>query len=97
MLENKKTLYGAHFRAVADKAQRVMSSLGRLMPNMGGPRERRRELLVSVVHGVLLYGAPARAYSLQLCPRASLLWLPSSGVQLSGACAPTGPSRTRRR
>ena len=58
LLERKGTLYGAHIRAAADKAQRVMTSLSRLMPNVGGPREQRRRLLVGVVHSVLLYGAP---------------------------------------
>jgi len=68
LLENKGILFAAHFRAAADKAQRVMSSLCRLMPNIGGPRERRRRLLVSVVHSVLLYGAPTWASALRYCP-----------------------------
>lgn len=64
VLDDKGVLYGTHFRAAADKAQRVLESLGRLMPNIGGPREQRRRLLVGVVHSVLLYGAPTWASTL---------------------------------
>jgi len=51
-------MFGTHLRATADKAQRVMGALGRLMPNVGGSSENRRRLFVSVVHSVLLYGPP---------------------------------------
>lgn len=69
VLENKGTWFGAHFRAAADKARRVMTALSRLMPNVGGPREGRRRLLSSVVHSVLLYGAPTWAPTLPYDPR----------------------------
>ncbi|KAL4147788.1 hypothetical protein QTP88_002137 [Uroleucon formosanum] len=59
--EAKGTWYGAHYRAAADKARRVMAALRGLMPNLGGPRESRRRLLTSVVHSVMLYGAPTWA------------------------------------
>ncbi|RXF70349.1 hypothetical protein EKK70_17640, partial [Desulfovibrio sp. DS-1] len=60
----KGSLFGAHLRGAALKAGRVMSSLGRLMPNVGGPREPRRRLLTGVVQSVLLYGAPTWAHTL---------------------------------
>jgi len=69
ILENKGTWFGAHLRAAADKARRVMTALSRLMPNVGGPREGRRRLLSSVVHSVLLYGAPTWAPTLPYNPR----------------------------
>lgn len=47
-----------HIKVAGDKAQRVLLSLSRLMPNIGCPKEPRRRLLVSVVHSVMLYGAP---------------------------------------
>jgi len=59
--EAKGTWYGAHYRAAADKARRIMAALRGLMPNLGGPRESRRRLLTSVVHSVMLYGAPTWA------------------------------------
>lgn len=36
-----------------------MASLARVMPNVGGPRSRKREVSVGVVHTIMLYGAPA--------------------------------------
>lgn len=68
LLENKGTLYGEPFRFATDKAQRVMSSLCRLMPKIGGPREHRRRLLVGVAHSVLLYRDPTWVPSLELSP-----------------------------
>ena len=50
-----------HIKLAADKGSRVIQALSRLMPNIGGPKEPRRKLLVSVVHSVLLYGAPVWA------------------------------------
>lgn len=44
-----------HVRMTVDKANNVISSLPKLMSNVGGPKEQRRRLLVSVVHLVLLY------------------------------------------
>jgi len=44
------------------------TQFARLMPNVGGPRENRRRLLASVVHSVLLYGAPSWAHTLDLVP-----------------------------
>lgn len=39
-----------HITNAARRAQEVTNRLARLMPNIGGPRELRRKLLVSVVH-----------------------------------------------
>jgi len=44
--------------AAANKAQRIMGALGRLIPNVSGLSDDRRRLFVSVVHSVLIYGAP---------------------------------------
>jgi len=56
--EAKGMWYGAHYRAAADKARRIMAALRGLMPNAGVPRKLRRRLLLSVVHSVMLYGVP---------------------------------------
>jgi len=58
--EGKGMWYGAHYRAAADKARRILAALRGLMPNIGGPREPRKRLLLSVVHSVMLYDAPTR-------------------------------------
>uniref|UniRef100_A0A6V7KNJ0 Reverse transcriptase zinc-binding domain-containing protein n=1 Tax=Bracon brevicornis TaxID=1563983 RepID=A0A6V7KNJ0_9HYME len=45
-----------HVERVTEKASRVAMLLARLMPNIGGPRQDRRQLLASVVVSVLTYG-----------------------------------------
>ncbi|KAL4108057.1 hypothetical protein QTP88_018314 [Uroleucon formosanum] len=57
--------FNEHVDTVARKAQKVMQALGRLMPNVGGPKESKRKLLASVVHSVILYGAPIWGPSLE--------------------------------
>lgn len=61
-------LYKSHLTAAAEKGERVMSALSRLMPNVGGPKEKKRRLLSAVVHSVLLYGAPSWAEASQYIP-----------------------------
>ena len=56
MVDSKLSWRDQIFRTV-DKAARVVSSLSRLMANVGGPRSSRRRLLMSSVQSVLLYGA----------------------------------------
>ncbi|CAI6360351.1 unnamed protein product [Macrosiphum euphorbiae] len=57
-----------HLKAASAKAEMIATQLSRIMPNVGGPREDRRRLLSSVVHSVLLYGAPSWAHTLDLIP-----------------------------
>ncbi|XP_043498388.1 uncharacterized protein LOC122521608 [Polistes fuscatus] len=47
-----------HFEALIPKAEGILRSIGRLLPNLHGPREKKRRLYSSVIHSVLLYGAP---------------------------------------
>ncbi|XP_054272620.1 uncharacterized protein LOC128992900 [Macrosteles quadrilineatus] len=56
MVDSKLSWRDQIFRT-ADKAAKVISSLSRLMANVGGPRSSRRRLLMSTVQSVLLYGA----------------------------------------
>jgi len=65
---DKSCLFKAHIKKATQKADRIGASLARLMPNVGGPREARRHLLASVVHSVLLYGAPSWAQTLDVVP-----------------------------
>jgi hypothetical protein len=46
-----------HAAAAAAGARKTATALGRLMPNVSGPSEAKRRLLMSVVHSRLLYGA----------------------------------------
>jgi len=57
--------FSEHVKVTADKAQKIMLLLSRIMPNVGGPREARRKLLASVVHSIILYGAPVWGPSLE--------------------------------
>lgn len=44
VLERKRTMFWAHLRAAAKKAQRVIGAFGKLMSNVSHPRENRRRL-----------------------------------------------------
>lgn len=46
-----------HISAVTAGAKKAAAALARLMPNVGGPSQSKRSLLMSVVHSRLLYGA----------------------------------------
>ncbi|KAF0755937.1 Uncharacterized protein FWK35_00016943 [Aphis craccivora] len=46
-----------HVSTVAAGARKAAAALGRLMPNIGGPSQAKRQLLMSVVQSRLLYGA----------------------------------------
>lgn len=46
-----------HLRAVSEGASKAAVALGRLMPNVGGPSQAKRALLMSVTHSRLLYAA----------------------------------------
>jgi len=62
-------MFGVHLRAAPEKAEQVMFALSGLIPNVGGPREGRRRLLVNVVQSILLYGAPTWVSTLAYNPR----------------------------
>jgi len=57
--------FAEHATSVAAGAKATAAALGRLMPNVGGPTQCKRRLLMSVVHSRLLYGAPVWAESVQ--------------------------------
>ncbi|XP_015119085.1 uncharacterized protein LOC107042530 [Diachasma alloeum] len=50
---------------VATKASGVRTLLSRLMPNIGGPKQKRRALLSTVVTSVMTYGIPIWTDALQ--------------------------------
>ena len=49
---------------ISSKASVVATTLARLMPNVGGPRQKRRQLLASVTTSVLTYAIPIWAEAL---------------------------------
>jgi hypothetical protein len=56
VLDNKLT-YWDHISAACDRAAKVTSNLGRLMANVGGPRQGKRRLLMTTAQAIMLYGA----------------------------------------
>jgi len=63
VFECKGTIFGVQLRDASEKAHRLMADLSGLMPNVGGPREGRRRLLVSVVQSILPYDTSTRVTS----------------------------------
>lgn len=50
--------YGEHIKETIRKAEKKVSAITRLTPNIRGPGSRKREMLYNVVQSILLYGAP---------------------------------------
>lgn len=55
---DSKLRYTEHVTKAAAKAAGTATALSRIMANIGGPRQQKRLLLNTVIHSVLLYGAP---------------------------------------
>lgn len=55
--------YEAHFSQLMPRVERVTQNLGRLMPNVRGPKEKTRHLYAAVANSMTLYGAPVWAMS----------------------------------
>lgn len=53
-----KLTFAEHIKKTTEKAERTISALSRLMPNIGGPRASKRRVMASVVHSQMLYAAP---------------------------------------
>jgi hypothetical protein len=65
----RSLLFKVHIEEAARKAEKMANALGRLMPNLGGPKESRRKLFVSITMSILLYGAPSWAETMSLVPK----------------------------
>lgn len=50
--------FGPHMAKMAPRVRAIAASLGRLMPNLGGPGDGARRLYMTAVQSVVLYGAP---------------------------------------
>lgn len=55
----KKLGFGKHLECAAAKAIKTTFLLARLMPNIGGTKQKKRKLMKSMVRSKLLYAAPA--------------------------------------
>jgi len=55
-----------HTKYVSQRSAKASKALSRIMPNVGGPSQGRRRLLVSVVTSIMLYAAPIWAQALQV-------------------------------
>lgn len=53
-----KMIFGEHVKAITAKAERAISSLVKLMPNVGGPKGDKRALYCNVADSILTYAAP---------------------------------------
>ncbi|KAL4121742.1 hypothetical protein QTP88_014193 [Uroleucon formosanum] len=53
--------FSGHFTTVSGKASQAALAIGRLMPDLGGPSQSKRTLLMSVVNSRLLYACPTWA------------------------------------
>ncbi|XP_029668141.1 uncharacterized protein LOC115238438 [Formica exsecta] len=53
-----------HFSRLAPRLGRVVASLSRLLPNLGGPDGRVRKIFAGTVQAVVLYGVPVFAGSM---------------------------------
>ena len=53
-----KLTFAEHVNKTIQKAEKTVTALTSLMPNIGGPRASKRKVLSCVVHSQLLYGAP---------------------------------------
>lgn len=58
LIVDGKLVYKEHIKSTAEKAEKIMTSLGQLLPNISGLKQARSRFLCSVIHTVLLYGAP---------------------------------------
>lgn len=57
LILDKNRNYKKNLEMIAKRIEEIMTALGRLVLNIGRQKEKRRKLLISVVHSVFLYEA----------------------------------------
>ncbi|EFA13619.2 Putative 115 kDa protein in type-1 retrotransposable element R1DM-like Protein [Tribolium castaneum] len=55
---DERLTFGSHVETAILKAEKNISTLTRILPNIGGPRDSKRKVLCSAVQNIVLYGAP---------------------------------------
>lgn len=53
-----KLSFRPHFKSMEEKGNNMMRALMRVLPNLRGPGEAKRQLYVNIVHAAMLYAAP---------------------------------------
>jgi hypothetical protein len=84
---DKRRAFQIHIDETAKKADRVSASLSKLMWNTGGPRQRKRQLLSSVVDSVILYAAPVWKRAMTTTRAKTKLGRIQRRMALRAACA----------
>lgn len=79
--------FKAHLQASAARAQSTAVALSRLLPNVGGARQRRRRLLATVVDSQLLYASPIWSGALAFQSNIDTLLRPQRSIALRVAMA----------
>lgn len=64
-----------------------MAALNRLLPNIGGPTEIKRRLLVGVVQSIILYTAPIWSNAIRIKKYEDLLISTQRKILLRAICA----------
>lgn len=85
----RKLGFRKHLECAAAKATTTIASLSRLMPNIGGPRQNKRQLLMSVAQSQLLYASPIWASALAFEVNKKEMLKPQRLVAKRVACAYT--------
>lgn len=58
--------FGAHVKYVIEKAEARLSNMLRILPNVGGPSNKKRELLYATIQSQILYAIPAWSTVLEI-------------------------------
>lgn len=66
VLIDKGLTFGPHVQKICEKAEKIVSALIRIMPNIGGAGQRKKIALAEAVHAVLLYAAPVWAKAVNI-------------------------------
>jgi len=61
---DSKLTFKHHFRYIDGKVGKITRALGRLLPNLRGPHERKRRLYAGIITAVVMYAAPIWAPAL---------------------------------
>lgn len=84
---DEKLTFNIQVAKAANKAEKMVAMLSRLMPNINGPRSSKRRVLMSVANSIMLYGAEVWADALKAeCRRKKLMTVQRKGA-LRVACA----------
>jgi len=76
-----------HIETAAAKAQSTALTLSRLLPNIGGSKQRKRKLLASVINSLLLYASPVWVHALAFQSNIGIIERPQRIIALRVATA----------